>query len=373
VSIIASPPPLAWYGSSFAYLDDEPQNDEERDAAAELARAARLAGFSPAQFEPEPGGADTSGVVLGRFLPVHDGHRYLIESARRFAARIHVFVRVGASDPVPFVVRRDWLTELFPDVTVVPVEDLPHGAVPTHRDSIRHWAGQIRAHANPDYLIAGEDHDKYLAQMLGAQYVPVDRHAVRVSGTKVRADPWAWERYLPPPVRAWYVRRVCLIGAESTGKSLLAGRLAEHYGTIHVPEQARRRPVLMAADVTRLAYAQRTAEDLLARRAHRVLFCDTDLLTVRLWSERLYGSAPDWLRAASEEPTAELYLLTEPDLPFNGTALRNTPAERAAFHDRCVAELTRLGRPYVPVRGEHEQRLATAVAAVDALLAQPGR
>ena len=65
------PPPLAWYGSSFAYV--EPLTDEERDAVPVWAHAGRLAGFSPKRFEPRPGG-----VVLGRFLSVHDGHRYLI-------------------------------------------------------------------------------------------------------------------------------------------------------------------------------------------------------------------------------------------------------------------------------------------------------
>ena len=366
MTIIVPPPPIAWYGSSFAYYDDEPRTDEERDAAAVWARAGRLAGFSPKQFEPRPGGGDSSGVVLGRFLPVHDGHRYLIEYAHAFAARVHVFVRVGVDDPVPFPVRRDWLTELFPDVTVVPVEDLP--GAPTRDESVRHWTAQIRAHADPGYLFAGEDYGGPLAHLLGAQFVPVDRYAVRVSGTKIRADPWAWERYLPPPVRAWYVRRVCLIGPEATGKTLLSSRLAEHYGTVRVPEHAGSLPVLRAADVSRVAHAQQTAEDLLARRATRVMFCDTDLLSVRLWSERLYEAAPDWLRAASESPSAELYLLTEPDQPFDGA-----PAERAAFHARCVAELTRLGRPFVPIRGDYHQRLATAIEAVDALLAQPGR
>ena len=113
----ASPPPLAWYGSSFAYYDDpRPPTDEELDLAARQAREERLAGFSPEQFGPRPGGGDRSGVVLARFLPVHDGHRYLIEFARAHTPDLHVFVRVRAEDPVPWPVRRDWLAELFPEV-----------------------------------------------------------------------------------------------------------------------------------------------------------------------------------------------------------------------------------------------------------------
>jgi nicotinamide riboside kinase len=103
------------------------------------------------------------------------------------------------------------------------------------------------------------------------------------------------------------------------------------------------------------------------------LFCDTNLLSVRLWSERLFDAAPEWVRAAGEDDGIDLYLLTAPDLPFTGVDARNTPAERVDFHARCERELTRLGRAYTPITGDHEQRFARAVEAVDALLAQPGR
>ena len=82
-----APAPLAWYGSSFAYYEPDPPTAAELDAAADAARAGRLSAFRPDDFGPEPGGGDRTGVVLGRFLPVHDGHRYLIETARSYAAR----------------------------------------------------------------------------------------------------------------------------------------------------------------------------------------------------------------------------------------------------------------------------------------------
>jgi NadR type nicotinamide-nucleotide adenylyltransferase len=364
--ILAPPPPIAWYGSSFVYYEPDPSTAEELDAAAEQARARRLAAFRPEAFDARPGGGDTAGVVLGRFLPVHDGHRYLIEYARAYTGRVFVFVRVGADDPVPWPVRRDWLAELFPDVTVVPVDAAPNPVA---------WLEKIRAHVDPDYLFAGEDYGSSLASQLNAEFVPVDRDAIPVSGTKVRADPWAFARYLPPCVRAWYLRRVCLIGPESTGKSRLAQRLARHYETVHVPEFARTWFRLGHLEwepgvVSHLAEGQRTAQAVLARHASRVLFCDTDLLAVRLWSERLFDAAPDWMRAASEDTGIDLYLLTGPDLPFTGDAQFNRPAERAEFHARCERELTRLGRPFVHLKGSMEGRFRTAVGAVDALLAR---
>ncbi|GGM29517.1 AAA family ATPase [Dactylosporangium sucinum] len=350
-------PPTAWYGSSFVYYDDPP-TAEELDAAAAQAKESRLAAFSPEQFGPPPGGGDAAAVVLGRFLPVHDGHRYLIEIARAHAANVWVFVRAGADDPVPLAVRQEWLAELFPGVSVAAIED---GAP---------WTERILAHVRPDYLVAGEAYEPGFVQRLGARLVTVDRQAVPVSGTRVRADPWGWERYLPPPVRAWYARRVRIVGAECTGKTTLAKRLAEHYATVWVPEAARTAggPDLAASAVTRVAHLQRTTEDRLARRASRVLFCDTGLLPVRLWSERLFGASPEWLREAAEQETADLYLFASAELPFTGHSAYDRPAERFDYSVATERELQRLGRRYVRLTGSHDERFARAVEAVDAVL-----
>jgi HTH-type transcriptional repressor of NAD biosynthesis genes len=352
---------MAWYGGSFAYYDDEPAvpDDGVLDAAAERARQERRAGFTPEQFGPPPEPKECTAVVLGRFLPVHDGHRYLIELAQRFAERVHVFVRVGDDDPIPWEVRRGWLAELFPGVGITGIEE-----------SEASWPARILAEVRPDYLFGGEGWGPPLADELGATYVVVDRAAIPVTGTQVRADPWACERYLPPPVRAWYTRRVSIIGAESTGKTTLAHRLAQHYGTVWAPERIRtmRRRHLTPADLALAAQGQQADADLLARRASRVLFCDTDPLTVRLWCDRLFGAAPSWLPGIS---SPHLYVLCAADVPFIGEERNNTPTERRDFHAACERELVRLGRPYVILDGPLDDRLPRAIEAVDALLARP--
>jgi NadR type nicotinamide-nucleotide adenylyltransferase len=355
---------MAWYGGSFAYFDDdEPAGPDEEslDAAAERARQERRAGFTPEQFGPPPEPKERTGVVLGRFLPVHDGHRYLIELAQRFAEHVHVFVRVAGDDPIPWEVRRGWLAELFPGVAVTGVDE-----------SQASWPARILAEVRPDYLFGGEGWGPPLAERLGATYIVVDRAPIPVTGTRVRADPWASERYLPPPVRAWYTRRVSVIGAESTGKTTLARALARHYDTAWAPERLRtlRRHSLTPTDLTLAAQGQQADADLLARRASRVLFCDTDPLTVRLWCERLFGAAPSWLPGIS---SPHLYLLCAADVPFTGDDQHNTPTERREFHAACERELVRLGLPYAILDGPLDGRLPRAIEAVDALLARPAR
>jgi hypothetical protein len=60
-----------------------------------------------------------------------------------------------------------------------------------------------------------------------------------ISGTAVRSNPLGCWDFLEPPVRAWYAKRICLVGAESTGKTTLAQMLAERYQTVWVPEYGR--------------------------------------------------------------------------------------------------------------------------------------
>jgi len=122
------------------------------------------------------------------------------------------------------------------------------------------------------------------------------------------------------------------------------------------------------ADVQQVARGQLASEDALARQANRVLFCDTDLIAVLLWSRRLYGQAPAWLEEHVEKRFQDLYLVTTPDIPYVGHADFDEPQERAAFFEACLAELDIRGRPYVRIQGPREERFEQARAAVDGLL-----
>ncbi|MEK8110062.1 AAA family ATPase [Micromonospora sp. M12] len=90
-------------------------------------------------------------------------------------------------------------------------------------------------------VFSSEAYGAELARRFDAVPVSVDpdRRTVPVSGTAVRADPAGHWRRLSAPVRAWFVRRVVVVGAESTGTTTMAAALAAHYGTRWVPEYGR--------------------------------------------------------------------------------------------------------------------------------------
>lgn len=317
------------------------------------------------------------GLLLGKFLPPHRGHQVLVDFARSYCQRVTVLVCTRADDPIPGALRFAWMREMFPHLNVVHItEDLPQEPK-DHPDFWAIWR-RVCLDAAPepvDVVFASEAYGHRLAAELGAVYAPVDqaRGQVPISGTAVRADPMGCWDYLPEVVRPWFLRRVCVFGPESTGKSTLSRALAERYGTVHVAEYARglldtKEGRCDPEDIPRIVLGQRAAEDALARQARRLLFCDTDALTTTIWSEVLFGDCPAWIRQEAQARTYALTLLLDVDVPWVDDRQRYLPHAREAFFGRCRAALEAAGRPYRVIRGGWSERMEQACAAVDGLL-----
>ncbi|MCP5425924.1 MAG: AAA family ATPase [Gammaproteobacteria bacterium] len=318
-----------------------------------------------------------TGLIIGKFMPPHRGHQVLVDFARQYVDRLTVLVCSLDSYPISGALSFAWMREAFPDVDVRHVtEDLPQEPS-EHPDFWAIWRAVIRREmpGATDYVFASEDYGWKLADVLGARYIPVDhdRQWVPISATQIRRDPLAHWDYLLPGVRSYYLRRVCVFGPESTGKSTLARDLAQYYRTVHVSEYARGLLDHKAGrcdpeDIPLIAKGQMAAEDALVRQANRVLFCDTDLLTTTIWSEVLFGYCLDWIREEAERRQYDLYLLTDIDVPWVDDAQRYLPHRRQEFMDRCRQALDRRGRPYVLLSGNWARRLQRACRAVDELL-----
>jgi len=120
------------------------------------------------------------------------------------------------------------------------------------------------------------------------------------------------------------MKRVLIVGAESTGKTTLAIALAEHYLTTWVPEFGRfyteaRRPrgeLWTSDEFTFIATEQVRMEDALERIANRVLICDTDAFATSIWHERYLGQPSPEVLAVAAGRRYDLYILTDVDTPF---------------------------------------------------------
>ena len=162
------------------------------------------------------------------------------------------------------------------------------------------------------------------------------------------------------------MKRICLHGPESTGKSTLATRLAAHFGCEVVPEYGRAYCEEHGTDIdmAALVHIAQTQDAMnhaaAARNETRVLF-DTDPLVTAVWAQMMFGTRDPYF--ARFKATADLYLLLNIDLPFVDDGLRVYSAadERQRFFDHCKAELEERGVKWAMVSGEGDARFQSAL------------
>lgn len=320
------------------------------------------------------------GLVIGKFYPPHRGHKHLIDTARPHVDRLTAIVCAKPEQVPSGELRAGWLREIHPDVDVRLVDDC------LDPDDSQAWAEYtVRSLGYiPDVVFTSEEYGEPYARFLGCRHVLVDlaRQSMPVSGTQVRADPLGCWEYLEPPVRAYYAKRVCLVGAESTGKTTLARALAAHYGTVWVPEYGREHSERKLAEdgayhwnsteFVLIAENQCRLEEAAARNANKVLICDTDAFATTLWHRRYLGfPSPEVAAVAAAHRPPDLYLLTDVDTPFVQDGTRDGEAIREWMHDAFIEELSAQGRPFRLLSGSYGERFRAAVAWVDALLECP--
>jgi HTH-type transcriptional regulator, transcriptional repressor of NAD biosynthesis genes len=160
------------------------------------------------------------------------------------------------------------------------------------------------------------------------------------------------------------VRKICFYGPESTGKSVMAKKMAEHYKTEFVPEVARElitSNTFKREDIIMIGRAQTERVFQKARTAHKILFCDTDLITTQIYSRHYLKVVPPILYALEEMIAYDAYFLFDIDVPWVNDGLRDLGDEtkRQAMYDIFKNELDRRNIGYVKVQGDWEEREAT--------------
>ncbi|MCE9581812.1 MAG: AAA family ATPase [Planctomycetes bacterium] len=326
---------------------------------------------------PESRSRGLTGLVLGKFLPPHAGHLHLLAAARAQVDRLAVVVGSLKREPVPGALRFEWMRELCPRDDVFHLtEELPQEPH-EHPRFWELWTAALRRFlpTGPDVVFTSESYGDELAKRLGARHVCVDndRKAFPVSGTAIRRDPMAHWEFIPECVRPYFVKRVVVYGPESTGKTTLAKRLAEEFRTEWVPEFARdyldrKGAWVEPADFPLIAAGQIATENAAARRARRVIFCDSDLNTTVIYANQFVGACPVWIERSSRIRPYDLFLLCEPDIRWTPDWQRDHPQRRAYFREWFRARLDEQGRSWRSVTGEGEARVASAMAAVESLL-----
>ncbi len=317
------------------------------------------------------------GLVIGKFMPLHNGHVALINFAAGQCDELIVSMSYTPSDPIAAAIRLRWLKETFqgnPKLTIQKIEDnFDQPELPlTERTAI--WASVIKKHYGPiDIVFSSEDYGEPFAHQLGASHVSFDseRKLIPISATQIRQHPLRNWEYIPATVRPYFVKKICFYGPESTGKSTLAQKMAAHYHTHFVPEVAREMITsndFTVNDILKIGQAQ--TERVLAKQAtaNKLLFCDTDLITTQIYSHYYLGVVPPALIEWETIVKYDLYFLFDIDVPWVSDGLRDLGHKREEMFSLFKTELEKRNIPYVLVHGSYALREELVIGQLDKLL-----
>lgn len=170
------------------------------------------------------------------------------------------------------------------------------------------------------------------------------------------------------------MKKIVITGSESTGKSTLTAQLAAHFNTPYVEEYARRfidqldRPYVKE-DLIDIAKGQLATEKKVSLLSPEILLCDTDLLTIKIWSEFKYGDCDPFIIEQFTQNVPDLYLLCEPDLPWKPDPQRENPEDREALFTLYIHHISMYRIPFRLIKGIDEEREIEARKAVHSWLA----
>lgn len=290
-----------------------------------------------------------TGLIIGKFMPLHNGHMALINFAKNNCDSLVIVICYTNKETIPGAIREKWLIDVYGDdkrIKIIPVlyddSTLPNTSVSSKRDS-KLWANHLLKQLNvkADIIFSSEKYGNYLAVFLQAKHICFDekRSTVPVSATQIRNMPATYWGHIPENVRPYFIKKIAIVGSESTGKSVLAEKLAVYFNTVYVPEIARQiiehtsECTIQHLNQIAALHAKTILEKL--PQANKLLFSDTELNITKSYCRFLFNKeliVADWIESANK---FNLYLFLEPDCPFiqDGTRLHKASRKKLSdFH-----------------------------------------
>lgn len=316
---------------------------------------------------------EITGLVLGKFMPLHTGHLALIDFGLKYCDRLIVLVCSSDKEVIAGEVRVSWLKQIASDNSRLQVEHLhynedllPNTSV-SSREVSELWAvkiGQLFPHL--DILFSSEPYGDYMAEFLEIEHkcFDIDRAQVQISASSILKDPFGKWDFIAEPAKPYFVKKIVLLGSESTGKSTLAERLAKEFKTVHVPEMARdiieKTTEVVYDDLIKIATLHAKTILEYTKKANKLLFCDTDVNITSSYSQYLFNQnlvVPSWIAEANK---ADLYILLETDCPFVQDGTRLSEEERNDLSKHHKEHLTNAGLKYHVITGNWDARFEQA-------------
>lgn len=344
----------------------------------------------------------TIGVITGKFAPLHTGHIYAISKAATQCDHLYVVLshdekwlnNLEVSDKIKsnlsYKKKLLHLKTSFKDLDHITVVGFDETLIESYPEGVEQWCSEVYMKLCGTYDVLNIDkwfssepeYSWWIDKYFGAEHIIIDaeRNHIDISATKIRNNPHKYWTYLPSIVRKDWLKKVAIIGTESSAKSTLTKYLAKMYNTSWVEEYGRNYCLnemcndesLLSFDDYGIIAANRFYDEKQAERtANKILFCDTNAFITQFYCRLYEAKNHPLVEAYIDEEEYDLILHLSDEVKWVDDGLRtnrNRAKTRIVFSNMLDEYGITDHQGYRYIDGDYNQRLIKAQEIIDELL-----
>ncbi|HDL5259343.1 TPA: multifunctional transcriptional regulator/nicotinamide-nucleotide adenylyltransferase/ribosylnicotinamide kinase NadR, partial [Mannheimia haemolytica] len=342
-----------------------------------------------------------SGVIFGKFYPIHTGHINMIYEAFSKVDVLHVIVCTDSERDLRLFQeskmkrmptnedRLRWVQQIFKyQQKQIFIHHLVEDGIPSYPNGWEDWSGRVKAlfeekSINPTIVFSSEiqdkeSYEKYLN--LEVQLVDPTRESFNISATQIRNNPFQYWRFIPKEVRPFFVKTIAILGGESSGKSVLVSKLANVFNTTSAWEYGREfvfeqlggnEQAMQYSDYPQMVLGHQRYVDYAMKHAHKVAIIDTDYITTQAFCIQYEGKAHPFLDSMIREYPFDVTILLSNNTKWVADGLRSlgSKKQRQQFQHLLKKLLEKHHIPYIKIESpSYLDRYNQAKEVVEAIL-----